>query len=334
MKTARGAIWAGLLLVAGCGSGARAETPPAGITWFVLHEVNGFDLNRDDPTDRPPLLTAVPEGVIQPVDVSHDGVTDWLIAWPDSAQFCGTGGCQRTLYVSGGATTDRGEAGGQTGGFTRAFDRQAFALTIGEVGDETRIEAWVHHLHCPPEREECRFAWAWDPHRRELTERPASDGETILDGAPLSVVDLGDRDGVPRVPEFMPQQVYDAWEASRSACLVEGAENGVVLNWSELQSTPDLNGDGRRDWVMYPAGRCDATAGNWAYQLWVTGGDGDRPNGAGGSAHLAWSAPTDHRVAFDISRPAATALDARNVTEGEPVWRPLRWDAASGQLKP
>lgn len=87
----------------------QAQTPPEGITWYVLNELNRLYLDLDDPTNRPPLETVVPDGVLVPVEINGDGQTEWLINWPEATQFCGTGGCQRSLYISreGGVSSGR-----------------------------------------------------------------------------------------------------------------------------------------------------------------------------------------------------------------------------------
>ncbi len=155
---------------------AQDPAPPEGFTWYVLNELNRFYLDIDDPTNRPPLVTEVPEGVLVPVEVNGDGQTDWLIDWPESTQFCGTGGCRRTLYISGG-----------DGGFIRALDRQALELTLMPVGGEVRIQGWLHHLNCEDSRPQCRFAWAWDASARGLAARPSSDGIAAPEEGPVPV---------------------------------------------------------------------------------------------------------------------------------------------------
>lgn len=152
----------------------QALTPPEGFTWYVLNELNRFYLDIDDPTNRPALLTEVPEGVLAPVEVNGDGQTDWLINWPASTQFCGTGGCRRTLYISGG-----------DGGFFRALDRQALELTITPVAGEVRVEGWLHHLNCGDARPQCRFAWTWDAQARRLVARQSSDGVAASEEGPV-----------------------------------------------------------------------------------------------------------------------------------------------------
>lgn len=169
-------LMAAAAALAACTTTAPAQTAPEGFNWYVLNELNRFYLDIDDPTNRPALVTEVPEGVLVPVEVNGDGQTDWLIQWPDSAQFCGTGGCRRTLYISGG-----------DGGFFRILDLQALELTIRPVGGEVRIEGWLHHLNCEDSRAECRFAWAWDPQARRLVGRASSDGIAAPKQGPILI---------------------------------------------------------------------------------------------------------------------------------------------------
>jgi len=181
-----------LTLSAGLGACAPASgpkpapSPPEGLTWMALSEINNVFGDPDDPTNRPPLIKAPPAGMIVAVDISHDGKPDWLMDFDKAGvgAFCGTGGCPRRLFVS---TPD---------GYVRAFDQQALGLSIRKVGAETRIEAWVHDIFCDSGPAECRFAWAWDPASRRLIERPASDGKTLLNGGGFSPLDEKPKDAV------------------------------------------------------------------------------------------------------------------------------------------
>lgn len=158
------------VLGAGCGP-SRAETgrhdPPEGIVWYVLSVLNRMNLDIEDPTNRPPVLHELPDGVLTAVDVSPDGKPDWLIVWPEDAPFCGTGGCRHTLYVS---TSD---------GFARAFDRQAFDLDIRRVGQSTRLEAKVHPIYCGDDRPDCRLVWWWDGDAESLYPAPDQAGDPL-----------------------------------------------------------------------------------------------------------------------------------------------------------
>ena len=170
--TAAAALVAGMLAGEGRAAAQSAQTPPEDFSWYVLNQLNGFYLDIDDPTNRPPLVTEVPEGVIEPVDLNRDGRTDWLIRWPDSTQFCGTGGCRTTLYI------------GVEDGFVRAFDRQALRFEVKAVDGEVRIEAALHLLNCTGEQEECTRTWSWDGAAKRLRVVASSDGVDRRDEPP------------------------------------------------------------------------------------------------------------------------------------------------------
>lgn len=159
---------AAALTLSGCAVVDIVETrqPPAGLSWYVISQLNDFYNDPEDPTNRPPLLTTPPEGVVQAVDVNADGVNDWVVAWPDSTQFCGTGGCRYTVYLTHGQN------------LVRIFDRQAFqGLTFSMVGGEARFEGSFHHGSCGDAREDCRLAWGLDAERRKLVPRPSANGD-------------------------------------------------------------------------------------------------------------------------------------------------------------
>lgn len=142
-----GAVLVGLWLALSPAGVMAQETPP-GFVWYVVDELNRASFDTEDPTNRPIPLTEPPAGVLMPVDVSRDGVADWLIRWPEDHRSCGAGGCRLSLYVSEGNR------------YLRVFDRQAWDPDIRTVGDEVRLEASFHHLNCLPPRDVCRLAWA------------------------------------------------------------------------------------------------------------------------------------------------------------------------------
>lgn len=128
---------------------AQAQTvPPEGVVWLALRDINALTFDADDPTNRPPLVTTPPEGMIQAVDVSDDGKPDWLIDYEAAAAaaFCGTGGCLKRLYVS---TDD---------GYVRAFDTQALTLAVVEH----QVRTTVHHGLCVPDNWDCKAVFRWD----------------------------------------------------------------------------------------------------------------------------------------------------------------------------
>lgn len=316
LKTWAAAGAALMAMGGGCSAPAKAQEPPPGLTWYVLKELNDVYFDISDPTNRPPLITEVPDGVLVPVDVSKDGVTDWLIQWPEESWFCGTGGCQRSLYVS------------DDGGFIRAFDRQAWDLKIQPVNGEVRLEASFHHLNCSPQRDDCRLAWAWDPKARRMVERPSSDGQHIIGGMGEGAVDLGEKDGQPVLPDDMPRAVYELHQAGRRNCPLLDEPGGVTVFFPTVGDIPDVNGDGVRDWVIEAPGACSGQPGStYAYQVWVSDGQGD--------ATLAFTAPTDHWPKLDVGQTPAVLLDGPGCGEGKTCATVrLRWDAAARTLRP
>ncbi|RZJ88850.1 MAG: hypothetical protein EON88_20700 [Brevundimonas sp.] len=301
------------------GGGARAQTPPEGFVWYVLNELNGFYLDVEDPTNRPPLETQVPDGVLSAVEINGDGKPDWLIRWPESAQFCGTGGCEASLYISDGD------------GFVRAFDRQALSFALTTVDGELRVEAAVHHLECSEGQDECLRAWAWDPVAMRLQERPSSDGISRLSGSPA--VDYGEEpDGTPRLPPWTPPALEEARFASRVWCPAVNGSDGGLVRQADLYDIPDVNGDGMRDYIYAPAGRCDAPPGE-GFQVWVTTAPGPGPGGAGGPVALAFTAPPDRWADYEVSERPATLMVVSACPEGSNCpGIPLRWDAGTGRL--
>lgn len=147
-------------------TGCATDGPPAGLHWYVISQLNDFYNDPEDPTNRPPLLANPPEGVVQAVDVNADGVNDWVVDWPESTQFCGTGGCRYTVYLTHGQN------------LVRIFDRQVFdGLTFSVVDGEPRFEGSFHHGSCGDRHDDCRLAWGLDPATRRLVPRPSANGD-------------------------------------------------------------------------------------------------------------------------------------------------------------
>lgn len=253
-----GPVLVAILLLAAAAP-ASAQTPPEGLVWMALNEINADSFDREDPTNRPPLVTRVPDGMLRPVDVSPDGQTDWVVDFAAAglSAFCGTGGCMRVLYVSGGET-----------GFVRAFDAQALAFEVVERGDETRVEARVHPLNCRPGQAACWFAWTWSAELSRLVERPAADGLTRLEGGGFSPIDRRRA----RVPDSLPTELSQVWFGGRLTCR-DYSDDGFVALRPEFRSIPDIDGDGRRDWIEIPPACADPDAGVDQFALWATDGD-------------------------------------------------------------
>src|SRR5690606_406505 len=80
----------------GLAASAAAQTPPDGLVWLALNDINSGRVHEADPTDHPPLATEPPQGMIVAVDLSPDGRPDWLVDYgaAPEVRYCGTGGCR------------------------------------------------------------------------------------------------------------------------------------------------------------------------------------------------------------------------------------------------
>ncbi|CAN5400418.1 hypothetical protein BH10PSE1_BH10PSE1_21690 [soil metagenome] len=316
---------------------ATAQTlpePPAGLTWFVLNEINSFYLDREDPTNRPALVTEVPAGVLIPVDINRDGLTDWLINWPDASQFCGTGGCERTLYVSEAFAP--GEVSDVEGrprqyGFVRAFDRQGGDLDIREVNGEVRVESSFHHLNCEDTRDDCRLAWGWDPRAGRLVERPSSDGNHIVLSAGQSPIEVFEEKD--EGPDYAPPALSELRTAGRKVCPGGDDPDLTVAAYPSLTNIPDLNGDGVRDWVIGAPPVCDGDSDGYSFQVWVSTERGPGPHGEGGAAVMAYQGAPHRWVNLDVAPTPARLIDAPQCDYGKVCpGVTLRWDEATKRL--
>lgn len=176
----RAVVLAGLVLAtAACqaqistgGGQAPAGGPPQALTWMVLNEINSASFDRAEPMNRPPLVTEVPDGMIREVNVSSDGTPDWLIDYSSQGgQWCGTGGCLRTLYVSDGED------------YVMALDAQVLDMEIADQGGQPTLDLTVHHLYCQENAETCRYGYGWDATQKALVPRDdAAVAATHADG--------------------------------------------------------------------------------------------------------------------------------------------------------
>jgi hypothetical protein len=305
------AIATGLALLLSGPASAQAPSPqpPEGFTWYVLNQLNEFYFDIEDPANRPPVIHQVPDGVLVPVDVSKDGKADWLIAWPMETQFCGTGGCQRSLYVS------------TENGYVRALDRQAFEVTIADDGGEVRVAAWVHHLNCLEVQEQCRVAWAWDPALERLVERPVGHGATLLSDVGAQAVERE----AGELPSNAPAALSELWHGSRVTCQSHNTDDGFEVRRAEITDIPDVNGDGVRDWLVVPPGACQPHALEPAFAIWASTGEGE--------VARVYEAPHERFFSLDIGpTPAVVRVSApcEHGTACPSV--ALRWDAELGRL--
>ncbi len=314
MKALSPALSAVLLLAAAAPASAR--TPPETLTWMVLNEINGAYFDRSEPFNRPALVTRVPEGVIRPVDVSHDGKPDWLVDYTDSGlMYCGTGGCLRSLYVSDGDD------------YVMAFDEQSHTFDLSSRGGETVIEAEVHHVFCGSSDDDCAFAWTWDAGLKRLVERPTAAGQTLL-GNDGGFAPIGRREDSRPVEDMLPAELSEVWHGSRLTC---PSDDDIRTYRAAFKSVPDLNGDGLRDWLVRRPDPCAAspehTVTPVGFSVWLSGTDG--------TLREAWASAPDHRAMIDIAATPARLIS--NPACGNETACPnvrMRWDPRSSSFVP
>lgn len=308
----------GALLLLGAAAPASAQSPPATLTWMVLNEINSAYFDRTEPFNRPPLVTRVPDGVIRAVDVTHDGKPDWLIDYTDSGlMYCGTGGCLRTLYVSDGDD------------YLMAFDEQSHTFDLSTRGGEKVIDVQVHHVFCGSAGDDCAFAWTWDPVLKQLVERPNAAGESLL-GNDGGFAPIGERESNRPVEDRLPAELSEVWHGQRLTC-PSTDDDGFRVFRPTFKSVPDLNGDGRRDWVVRLPDPCPRDVYEEVqarpFSVWLTGADGGLSE--------AWTSEPDHWALIDIATTPARLVSNPSCGHGTacPNVR-LRWDSRSSTFVP
>lgn len=294
-----GLLAIGLGAVSGCAPARSQDQPPPGLVWMALNEINAVYFDRDDPTNRPPLVQTVPEGMLRPVDINGDGRSDWLVVFQASGlpQFCGTGGCVYRLYVSNGPNP--------TDGYHRVFDNQALAFEVREAGagaasggEGPHIEAWVHHLYCQADVERCNYAWTWDEGQRRLVETATDVGSTLLFAGGFPVIDPASDE-----PEdSLPPVLAERRGASRLTCDYRPDEAPIVV-YSEFKTVPDVTGDDQRDWIEYPPSCPDAET-RPGYTVWASA--------AGDTWSAAYRAGPGRSADIDIATRPARVIDRKS----------------------
>lgn len=307
-----------LALSLAVGTAVRAQTPPDGLTWMVLRDINDSYFDPDDPTNRPPLTLQVPEGVITAVDVTHDGHTDWLVDYQaaEISRYCGTGGCRKILYVTLGDDN-----------LTRAFDQQANDLTLYAADGESRVEAWVHHAFCSNDASrDCRLAYAWDPELKRLAERPNRAGQAIIPAGTFSPIDVSDDPGP---PSDAPEAVADIWFKTRTTCPSVYVDDGFEVRRAAIHDIPDVDGDGARDWLVERPAPCQDSPGDITpfpgFEVWVSRDDGQ--------AVQAYVSPAERFPKLDVSRSPAGLIAEPECDMGQACTATrLHWNATDGRF--
>lgn len=297
----------------------QPPSPRQALEWMVLNEINGAYFDRANPINRPPLIERVPDGVIRQVDISHDGVADWLVDYTDSGlMYCGTGGCLRSLYVS---VADDGHV--------LAFNDQSYDLSIGSRNGETIIDMAVHQVMCRPASDDCAYSFAWAPQQSRLVERPNVRGVTLLSSG-FGVLALPEEDQ-PRPPEEAPSVLQERWRETVQACPSVVSAGAFNIVHADIQSVPDLDGDNMRDWFFQGPADCsggDGTQGDQrSFMIYLTRTSGE--------AVLAFTSGPGEQPLYDIATtPAMLVSNPECGSEVACRNMRLRWDSRTARFVP
>jgi hypothetical protein len=176
-------------------------------------------------------MHAWPDGAARAVNVSPDGIADWLIDFEAFGYpaWCGTGGCRRQLWVS------------HEGRYVRAFDAQAIEFALRTAVGPPIIDVELHGVYCNGTgADPCPRAFEWNVKTGRLDEAANRAGGTLLNGPLFQPVPVDEA--------ALPPPVVAARESARQACL---AADGRYEEFdTPVASVPDLNGDGQRDWIV------------------------------------------------------------------------------------
>ena len=293
--------------------------PRVALEWMVLNEINSAYFRREEPMNRPALVKHVPEGVIKQVDISHDGLADWLVDYTESGLvYCGTGGCLRSLYVS---LPD--------GSHVLAFNDQSIDFSIARRNNETVIDMAVHRVMCRPLNDDCAYSFAWDQGLGRLVERPNVRGETLL-SASFGVLASPVEDE-PRPPEDAPDVLQSLWRETVQACPSAASEGAFNIVHADILSIPDLDGDGVRDWLYKAPNGCERLDGTVVdqkpFMIYLARADG--------GAELAFSSEPGEQPVYDIStRPAVLISNPECGFDVPCRDARLQWDARAARFIP
>lgn len=155
---------------------------------------------------------------------------DWLVDYGRTGDFlwCGTGGCTHELYVA------------RDGGYRLVFSEQVRQWRL-TPGAPARLDIEIHGSNCGLSGvEDCWRRYSRDEVEGVWSEQPNGAGSGVLVGPLFQPV-------APR-PDAYPQAVLDEADRRRVLCRDAG---GVIDDGEYLAvSSPDLNGDDRRDWIV------------------------------------------------------------------------------------
>lgn len=236
METPVRAALIALLASLGLGAVAQAATPPPAVRQAVQAELDTARaemVDPDDPQSGPPKKPADPK-MFTSFDLNGDGVADWRVNYENSpwaSLVCGTGGCQQQVYVSR-----------PDGSYALVFDTQAREFKTRKVAGRMVIDVDFHGSVCGGFGvEPCPRRFGWSAADQALVELPNAKGDTRLRG--LARVIGVSLDEVPA-----PAAAYVAERVK--VCTDAGGSNPTPEDM--LDRTPDLDGDGKRDFAVQP----------------------------------------------------------------------------------
>ncbi|MDB5420319.1 MAG: hypothetical protein JWR59_266 [Brevundimonas sp.] len=196
-----------------------------------------------------PPQSALPPDISQAVQQSLDGMEDgvaparlatrvsitpsgddWMIDYQKTGDFnwCGTGGCTRELYVA------------RDGGHRLAFREQVIGWRL-TPGSPVVLDIDIHGANCAADgARPCLRRYIWNEAEGRLDEAVNREGFGYLVGPLFQPVPI-DEDLYPSVVMAEIARRNDFCHAAGG--LVDAGEYSAV-------SSPDLNGDGQRDWIV------------------------------------------------------------------------------------
>ena len=191
-----------------------------------------------DPEVVPPRMKVPPAAMFKQVDVNGDRLPDWQVSFekaPNASMFCGTGGCNIQLYV--------GEADGS---YRLVFDSLVREYALKGPKSGRYVDVDFHGSSCGTFGvNPCPRRYGWDAALGRFVERPDSKGRTLLV--------FGSPGPVTTPLNAAPPEI--AAQLARRDTLCRAAGGTYAIDTGDYTDVPDLNGDGRRDWIV----------GTWAY---------------------------------------------------------------------
>ena len=226
----------------------------------------------------------------------------WLVDFGRSGDFawCGTGGCTHQLWAA------------DQGGYRLVFDQEVRDVRL-RTGEPTLLDIEIHGSHCGLAGSSiCRRAYMWDDRSKQFIETPNQDAQAYLVGPLFQVAPVDAK----RIPAVIKADV----ERSHQACLAQG---GMVEGADiEVASSPDLNGDGVRDWIVGSRESGCVTADNQmtgGVSVWVSKGEGWTK--ALALAEAGYAVDVSSNPARFGSRPDEGCREGQTCTTHFYVWR-------------